>query len=103
MFTYLFPTLCMQPAKVIYASTHLTSLPDELYVKDLMSKHFSNVSYTILEFNPRKYFVTWMEENPNSMLIAGALHRSDLSQLFKESFIHDLLREHPVPIFIASR
>lgn len=103
MFSYLFPSMTKQPAVIAYASGNDVQMPDEDYVRELATRHFSNIEFSVLEFNPRKYFVTWIEERPKSMLVAGAYGRSELSLLFKKSFIENLLREHPLPVFIAHK
>ena len=103
MFSYIFPEMSTLPAMVVFASSKANEIPEGDYIKELAARHFSQLSFSVLEFNPKKYFVTWMEERPKPLLVAGAYGRSELSQLFKRSFIRDLLEEHPVPVFIAHK
>ncbi len=103
MFTYIFPAMTEQHTLVVYANTHASELPEEEHIKELATRHFSSLAFSKLEFNPKKYFTTWMEAHPKAMLVAGAYGRSELSQLFKRSFINDLLEQHPVPVFIAHK
>lgn len=103
MFAYIFPSLTAQPTTIVYADNRTAEIPEEDYVKELATRHFPQVHFSVLEFNPKKYFVTWMEERPKTMLVSGAYSRSGLSQLFQKSFIDDLLEEYPIPVFIAHR
>jgi len=103
MFTYIFPSIIEQQTSIIYASAHASTLPDNSLIKELATCHFSRLGFSLLEFNPKKYLATWLEEYTRSILVAGAYGRSELSQLFKRSFIHDLLEQHPVPVFVAHK
>lgn len=102
-FAYLLPELAKMPAEVIYANAGNAAVPGEQHVKELVALHFSTPAFSVLEFDPAKYLATWMAERPGSMLVSGSYGRSELSQLFRKSFLKEVLREHKVPIFIAHR
>jgi hypothetical protein len=56
-----------------------------------------------LLINPKKFFNTWAKEKQGSILISGAFSRSVFSQIFKNSFVTDVIRDHKLPVFIAHR
>lgn len=101
MYSYLFPSLKQMPTQVAFAGLNKEKLPDEEYVTELAARHYTNLSFTILDFEARKYFITWLEERPGALLVTGAYNRSDISQLFRKSFIDVALKDHNIPIFLA--
>ena len=101
-FAYLLPELCQNETLLVYAGDNdEEQLPNEDLVEELVTQHFKHLQIIKLNINPRKYFSSWMEEEPSAMLICGALGRSTLSQIFKKSFITDMIAEHKLPVFIA--
>lgn len=103
MFSYVLPSFTSMKTLVAHADIHATSLPDEDYVKELAARHFEDLTFSVLEFEPRKYFITWLEDRPNTMLVTGSYGRSELSQLFRKSFIAELLKNHHIPVFITHK
>jgi nucleotide-binding universal stress UspA family protein len=39
----------------------------------------------------------------SALLVSGSYGRSGLSQLFKKSFVNEIIAEHRLPVFIAHK
>jgi hypothetical protein len=101
-FAYLFPELAKLETMLVYAhSGESDDLPDADLVKELVARHFPDLTLYRLETDPKKYFTTWLADRAAAWLVAGAYGRSGLSQLFRKSFITDVIRNHQCPVFIA--
>lgn len=100
-FAYLFPELTGLKTILVYANTNQNGIPNLRCIKELVSCHFSNISYYQLEADPRAYFETWFIDNNNPILVAGAYGRSILSETVRKSFINDVVKDHKFPVFIA--
>jgi nucleotide-binding universal stress UspA family protein len=104
LFTYLFPELCKNETLLVYAKQDADKeFPDETYIEELAARHFPNLALSKLSMNPKKFFRTWAIEKQGSILISGAFSRSVFSQIFKKSFVTDVIRDHKLPVFIAHR
>jgi nucleotide-binding universal stress UspA family protein len=42
-------------------------------------------------------------EQTEYMLVTGAYGRSELSNLFKKSFLSDVIGQHKIPVFVAHK
>lgn len=103
-FAYLFPELSVNETLLIYSGEDETSgLPSEEYLEELASQHYKNLELLKIQKNPKKYFREWLKTEANLILITGAFGRSAFSQLFKKSFVTDIIADHNVPVFIAHR
>ena len=103
-FTYLFPELCRNTTLLVYAKEENDNeLPDEVYIEELAARHFPGLTLMKLPVNPKQYFNTWVSDRKASILISGAFSRSVFSQMFKKSFVTDVIRDHKLPVFIAHR
>ena len=102
-FAYLFPEWCARKTYLVYASAKSGEIPDKEYIDELVSRHFPSIITSKLEFNPDKYFNTWVTDEERPMVVTGAYKRSLLSELLKKSFIADTIHDHKFPIFIAHR
>jgi hypothetical protein len=101
-FAYLFPSFCNNKTLLVYVSEDLDpSFPDEANIMELAARHFSDLTLFKLDINPRKYFATWIKDKKSAMLVTGAYGRSAISQLFRKSFVSNVIREHKLPVFIA--
>jgi nucleotide-binding universal stress UspA family protein len=101
-FAYLFPELTNKETLLVYATDDAKeTFPDKIQMEELVVRHFSNLTLLQLEINPKKHFGTWISEKKSAMLISGSYGRSGLSQLFKKSFIKDVIANHRLPVFIA--
>lgn len=101
-FVYLLPEFAENKTLLIYAKEEEgTSIPNEAYIEELASRHFSDLTVTKLNIDPKERFVKWLNNKRSAVLICGAYGRSTFSQLFKKSFINDVIREHRFPVFIT--
>ena len=44
-----------------------------------------------------------LQQQSNPLLVSGSFSRSEISQLFKRSFIIKTIKDHKTPVFIAHR
>lgn len=103
-FIYLFPEFADNPTLLVTTNKTSSDLAEQnTDIHGLVSAHFSNLSFLNLQLDPKKYFSTWMSENKNSILVCGAFSRSMISQLFRQSFVEDVLRDHQIPVFISHK
>jgi len=103
-FAYLFPELCNKDVMLVYVSDDDTkSLPEMQQMEELAGRHFPNLSMLNLRLDTKALFNTWLSERRSSILVCGSYGRSGISQLFKKSFITDIIGEHMLPVFIAHR
>jgi nucleotide-binding universal stress UspA family protein len=101
-FAYLFPELCNNETILIYLNAEdEIDLPDEDLIEEFAGRHFPNLTLTSLEIEPKKYFSSWIMERKKSVVISGAFNRSVFSQIFKKSFITEVIADYKLPIFIA--
>jgi len=103
-FAYLFPQLCNKRAILVYVHKNTDKdFPDKIQIEELAARHFTNLELLKLNINPKKYFTTWITAQKAPILISGSYGRSGLSELFKKSFIKEIIGEHNLPIFIAHK
>lgn len=102
-FSCLFPQLCDNKTVLVYARQHPTEIPDMDNIKELAARHFSDLTLQMLDVDPKKYFSTWINDIEHPILISGSYSRSAVSQIFKKSFITEIINEHKIPVFIAHR
>ena len=102
-FTYLFPGFCDNPSLLVAALEEEESLPEEQNIKELTERHFSDLRIQQLENESRSYFTSWLTDRKGAILVSGSFGRSTFSQLFKKSFVSDVIKEHKLPVFLAHR
>jgi hypothetical protein len=102
-FSYLFPSFSKLEAVLVYASDDKVEIPDVHLVREYLARHYPNLTLTKLDFNPKKYFTSWLENTRNPLLVSGAYGRSMLSLFMKKSFIAEAIQEHKVPLFVAHK
>ncbi len=101
-FAYLFPELCNKEVLLVYASEDdEADFPNKIEMEELAARHFSNLTLCKLDINPSKFFSTWISEKKSALLVSGSYKRSGVSQLFKKSFIKDVIAQHELPIFVT--
>jgi hypothetical protein len=104
-FAYLFPELTDNKTLLVYAGDkeERNGFPSKDYIVELATQHYSDLTFYKLDMNPRKYFSTWIKNQKGSMLVSGSFGRSAFSQIFRKSFVADIIRDHKVPVFIAHK
>ena len=103
-FVYLLPEFKDNPTYLTYASNDgKTPLPEEAYIEELASRHFTDLTVSKLNIDTKKYFSTWVADKKSSILVAGSFGRTSFSQLFSKSFVLDIIKEHRMPIFIGHK
>lgn len=103
-FTCLFPQLTEKQAVMVYAAfSKDEEMPDKDYAEELVSSHFSNLSFKVLPRRSGKHLNNWLSELKHPMLVSGSYGRSDLSMMFRKSFVTQVINDHKLPIFIAHR
>lgn len=104
-FAYLFPELTnKKETLLVFANNHPgEDFPDKIQIEELAARHFSNLTLLNLTINNKKEFSDWVLDKKSAMLVSGSYGRSGLSQLFKNSFIKDIIAGHRLPVFIAHK
>lgn len=104
LFTYLFPKLYNWETKLVtIEDEEAAELPHQELIEELAAKHFSNLTLEVLTTDNRASFADWIAKHENALLVAGAYGRSELSSLFKKSFLSEVIGEHRTPVFIAHK
>lgn len=103
-FAYVFPELAKNKTLLVYADKNEENIiPDKDAIRELAAQHYKSLDIYKLSINPKKYFNDWIEEKKGAILVSGSFGRSGLSQMFKKSFVRDIIMDHKVPVFIAHR
>jgi nucleotide-binding universal stress UspA family protein len=103
-FAYVFPELARNPTLLVYADDEEDAdFPSKQHIVELTTQHFKNLTFHKLELASKKYFSNWIQERNGSILVSGSFSRSVFSQLFRKSFVADIIRNHKVPVFIAHK
>lgn len=104
LFNYLMPWLSIKPTEIISVtgSRDLTALPDEHLVKEFITCHYPNASYTLLNGDPEDELVSYLKNtSKNCLVVVGAYHRSNVSRWFQSSMADRLIKDVDMPLFIA--
>lgn len=103
-FAYIFPELTNNPTLLVYADTEEDAdFPSKQHIVELATQHFKNLTFHKLEVASKKYFRTWIEDRNGSILVSGSFSRSVFSQMFRKSFVADIIKNHKIPVFIAHK
>ena len=103
-FAYLFPELVGNKTLLVYINEEgADKIPDQVNIEELVSRHYPGFTITKLDFEPTKYFSTWLEEEKPGILVAGSFGRSAFSRMLRKSFVNGIIKEHTFPVFIAHR
>ena len=88
-------------AELLCAKEDNLHLPDNKLMKEWTKGHYGDLEYKMMKGKEREIVTILANEDPGTLVIAGAYERSHLSMLFHESLANLLLRETKVPVFIA--
>lgn len=102
-FSYLFPFFRNNPTLLVGVQPGEEGLPDEQNIEELASRHFPDLTLQALDISRKKYFATWISDRKDAILVSGSFGRSLFSQLFKKSFVSDVIKEHKLPVFISHK
>lgn len=103
-FAYLFPELCNRKTLLVYSNeAEKEDFPEKIPMEELVARHFSDLTFFKLNVNPKKYFASWVMEKKGALLVSGSYARSGVSQLFRKSFVQEVISNHQLPVFIAHR
>lgn len=101
-FAYLLPELSNNDTLLVYSKDENNlRLPDEEFVEELATQHYKNLTLLKLQLESKKFFNTWLQETENPILICGSMGRSIFSQMFRKSFVSEIIADHNMPVFIA--
>lgn len=102
-FAYQFPELCKKQTRLLYAGEESGNIPDQIYIEELALRHYPNL---IIETMPAKqgaHLQEWMDAHGNPLVVTGSFGRSGISQLFRKSFLTELIQQHRTALFIAHK
>jgi hypothetical protein len=103
-FKYLFPQWGKNKTLLLYASQKRDAeIPDLSFMEEYATTSFPHFELCKVDFDTHKYLGTWISEKEGSVLITGSFGRSEFSEIFKHSFVTDVIGEHYVPVFIAHK
>jgi hypothetical protein len=103
-FAYVFPELAQNATLLIYAEDEKDKdFPSKNYIVELVTQHYKSLAFHKLALDSKKYFASWIAERKGSILVSGSFSRSSFSELFKKSFVADIIKDHKLPVFIAHR
>lgn len=103
-FAYLLPELCNNETLLAFLRTETdVCLPNEKEIVEFAGQHFNELHVLQLDFNPKKYLSTWLDEQKEALIISGSFGRSKTSMLFRKSFVSELIADYTLPLFIAHK
>ena len=102
-FAYIFPEFASLPTMLVYANAGEKDIPEKDEIIELTTQHYKDLTLYHLQAEPKKFFATWVESRPGSILVSGSFSRSTISQAFKKSFVGNVIEDHQLPVFIAHR
>lgn len=101
-FCYLFPQFTHLPTDIVYwVDKTDDEIPDLEYLEEFAARHFTNLNFKELFFDPEKYMTDWARKNRNTIFISGSYKRSGLSTLLKRNFVDGMIKAPSAVIFIA--
>jgi len=101
-FANLFPYLLEIPTEIVHINEDKTKgVPKLDLLREYTSAHFETQYTSRLQFDPKKYFSSWIDNRKNVLLVTGSFSRSAFSNMFKESFTSKIISLHSCPVFIA--
>ena len=103
-FAYLFPQLTSLKTLLVYVTKDTDKdFPGRIQMEELLARHFSDLTLFKLSVNSNALFKAWIEANKSGLLVSGSYGRSDLSRLFRKSFVKEIIAAHRLPVFIAHK
>lgn len=100
-FAALFPELCNRKTILVYAGNEKNKIPDQVLIEELAARHFKDLTITKLIAGDKDDVSDWFYPHKDALIVSGSFGRSGASELFRKSFIMDIIREYQTPVFIA--
>lgn len=100
-FATLFPELCNLKTILIYVGEEKNKIPEQILIEELAARHFKDLTITKLVADHKEAINNWFYPHKDAIIVSGSFGRSGMSELFKRSFIMNLIREYQTPVFIA--
>jgi nucleotide-binding universal stress UspA family protein len=101
-FAYVLNELINKETTLVYLSQDKKEdFPNKIQMEELVARHFGNLTLLKLDIHPKEFFTEWLIQQKSSLVVSGSYGRSGLSQIFKKSFIKELISSHRLPVFIA--
>jgi len=103
-FAYVFPELCDRSAILVYTTSGEKTIPDQIFMEELALRHFSNLTINVVEETTGHHqFREWLKGQTNPIVITGAYSRPGISELFRKSFLTQIIKDHSAPLFISHK
>lgn len=102
-FAYLFPELRKKKTLLVYADEQVKDEPDRELIRELVIRHYPDMSVLLIQTEGREGLAQWFNNQEDALIVAGSFGRSALSQLFKKSFLTQLIQEQKLPLFISHK
>ncbi len=105
MFNYVFPEWSDYKTYLVSVNDGSGNhLKENTNIRELMSRHYSNVTYELMKGDVVKEIKKFMKyNNSNSIMVMGAYGRNAFSRLWRQSLANMIIKEAKVPVFISHR
>ena len=100
-FATLFPELCNRKTIMVFAGSEKNKIPDQVLITELAARHFSDLTITKLNADSKEDVSNWFYPHKDALIVSGSFGRSGVSELFRKSFIMDIIKEYNTPVFVA--
>ena len=103
MFNYVFPEWANCKTHLVSVNeTRGNHLKENKNIRELLGRHYSNVSYEIMTGDVVKEIKKFMKyTSKNSVVEMGAYGRNALSRLWRQSLANMVIKDIKVPVFIS--
>ncbi len=86
---------------LVYIGKEHQDIPSWELIKEYAPNHFNKLAIFKLDINSKKYLNNWLQEKNATMFVSGSYGRNIFSELFKHTFVKDLIQACETPLFIA--
>lgn len=103
MFSYVFPEWSDKQTTVVSINDQNGNhLKENTNIRELISRHYSNVAYEVVRGDVGIEMRKFMKLNEsNTMVVMGAYGRSALSRLWRQSLANMIIKDIKIPVFIS--
>jgi hypothetical protein len=102
-FAYLFPYLSKRKTTLVFAHENVKEEPDRDLIRELVIRHYPDLDIQLIQVESKDDLTQWLNNQQDALIVSGSFGRSALSQLFKKSFLHNLIKEQKLPLFISHK